>query len=74
MTLQDSLRQLLVGELRSARLSQAEAARRLGLSAKHLNQMLTGRAPLSVEWADQIADLCGRDLLAASRPVPGESR
>ena len=78
MTLQGDLRSLLAGELRAAGLSQAEAARQIGITAKHMNQMLTGRAPLSLAWADEIAALCGRELLVGSRLVPreeaGESR
>ncbi|TMR11045.1 helix-turn-helix transcriptional regulator [Nonomuraea turkmeniaca] len=78
MTLQDGLRSLLAGELRAAGLSQAEAARQLGITAKHMSQMLTGRAPLSLAWADEIAGLCGRALLVGSRPASpeasGESR
>jgi len=73
MTLQDSLRPLLASELRAAGLSQAEAARRLGRTAKHMNQMLTGKAPLSLAWADDIAALCGRQLLASSRPLSEQS-
>lgn len=72
MTLQDGLRSLLADELRAAGVSQAEAARRLGVTAKHMSQMLTGRAPLSLVWADRIAAACGRDLLVASRPASGE--
>jgi hypothetical protein len=30
----------------------------LGVSKKHLCQMLTGRAPLTLDWAEQIVALC----------------
>jgi plasmid maintenance system antidote protein VapI len=72
MTLQDSLRATLAAELDAAGLSRAEAARQLGVTAKHMSQMLTGKAPLSLAWADQIAAACGRELLVGSRPVSGE--
>jgi plasmid maintenance system antidote protein VapI len=72
VSLQDGLRSLLAAELRAAGISQAEAARRLGVTAKHMSQMLTGKAPLSLAWADQIAAACGRELLVGSRPAPGE--
>jgi predicted transcriptional regulator len=74
VTLQGSLRALLVDELRAAGVSQAEVARTLGITAKHMSQMLTGKAPLSLAWADEIAAACGRDLVVASRPSSGESR
>ncbi|MEU6709954.1 helix-turn-helix transcriptional regulator [Nonomuraea sp. NPDC046802] len=73
MTLQDDLRSLLAGELRAAGLSQAEVARKLGITAKHMSHMLTGRAPLSLAWADEIAALCGRELVIGSRVLPGET-
>jgi plasmid maintenance system antidote protein VapI len=63
----NSLRAVLADELRAARVSQAEAARRLGISAKHMSQMLTGRAPLSLAWADEIAAVCGRELVVGTR-------
>lgn len=67
MTLQTSLRELLANELWAANLSQAEVARRLGITAKHMSQMLTGRAPLSLAWADDIAAECGREIVVGSR-------
>ncbi|MET9521485.1 helix-turn-helix domain-containing protein [Streptomyces coeruleorubidus] len=44
-------------------ISQAEAARRLELSTKHMSQMLTGRAPLTLTWAERILALCGMRLV-----------
>lgn len=73
MTLQDFLRLLLADELHAAGLSQAEAARRVGVTAKHMSAMLTGKAPLSLAWADEIAALCGRRLVVGSQPMPHES-
>lgn len=54
--------------LRNAGLSQAEAARTLGLSAKHMCQMLTGRAPLSLAWAERILALCGMRPVITLQP------
>ncbi|MGW3383307.1 helix-turn-helix domain-containing protein [Streptomyces albogriseolus] len=56
---EDSLRKQVRASLKSARISQASVARELGVSTKHLCQMLTGRAPLSLEWAERIVALCG---------------
>ncbi len=55
---EESLRRQVRAALEAARMSQAEAARELGVSTKHLCQMLTGRAPLSLEWAERIVALC----------------
>lgn len=49
-------------------ISQAEIARQLGLSAKHLNQMLLGHAPMSLMWAEGILGLCGHQLVITVRP------
>jgi plasmid maintenance system antidote protein VapI len=55
---EESLRQQVRAALASSRISQAAVARELGVSTKHLCQMLTGRAPLSLEWAEKIVELC----------------
>lgn len=56
---EESLRTQVRAALSATRISQAEVARELGLSTKHMSQMLTGRAPLSLEWAERIAAVCG---------------
>lgn len=48
--------------LESSGRSQASIARELEVSTKHLNQMLVGRAPLTLEWADRILRACGMRL------------
>ncbi|MCX4885949.1 helix-turn-helix transcriptional regulator [Streptomyces sp. NBC_00847] len=55
---EDSLREQVRAALAATQISQAAVARELGVSTKHLCQMLTGRAPLTLEWAEQIAELC----------------
>lgn len=59
----ERLRTQVRAALAAADISQAEAARQLGVSTKHLCQMLTGRAPLGLDWADRLLDLCGMALL-----------
>ncbi|MGV9278097.1 helix-turn-helix domain-containing protein [Streptomyces griseosporeus] len=53
--------------LATARISQAEACRRLGVSTKHMSQMLTGAAPLTLGWAEQILALCGKRVVVNVR-------
>ena len=65
MTTQDALRAQARAALARAEISQAAAARQLGVSTKHMSQMLTGRAPLSPDWADRIVSLCGLRLVVA---------
>lgn len=60
--LQDALREEVKAALQGAGLTQAQVARSLGVSPKHINQMLTGKAVLTLEWAERIAALCGREV------------
>lgn len=70
---QDSLRAQVRSALDGAGLSQAEAARRLGISTKHMSQMLTGRAVLTLMWAEKILALCGQRLeIRAVSGIPKE--
>ncbi|MFE5514460.1 helix-turn-helix domain-containing protein [Streptomyces sp. NPDC056529] len=62
MTTAETLRAIVRTALHDARISQAEAARQVGLSTKHMSHMLTGKAPLTLDWADQIVALCGKRL------------
>jgi plasmid maintenance system antidote protein VapI len=58
----DELRVIVRTALRDKGISQAEAARQLGLSAKHFSHLMTGRAPLTLDRAEQILALCGKRL------------
>lgn len=55
-----ALRAQVRAALAATRISQAETCRELGLSTKHLNMMLTGKATLTLEWAERIVALCGK--------------
>lgn len=57
------LRRQVRAALDHAHISQAEAARQLGLSTKYMSQMLTGRATLTLDWADRIVALCGMRIV-----------
>ena len=63
MNAEADLRTQVAAALLTRGISQAEAARRLGLSNKHLNQMLTGRAVLTLPWAERILALTGMRLV-----------
>ncbi|MFE9850282.1 helix-turn-helix domain-containing protein [Streptomyces sp. NPDC005576] len=62
----DALRTQTKGALKAAGISQAEAGRQLGLSTKHMSHMLTGRATLTLDWADRILALCDTRLVIAT--------
>ncbi|MFI9244183.1 helix-turn-helix domain-containing protein [Streptomyces sp. NPDC053086] len=63
MSAEQDLRTQVAAALLTHGISQAEAARRLGLSNKHVNQMLTGRAVLTIPWAERILALTGMRLV-----------
>ncbi|MER7053425.1 helix-turn-helix transcriptional regulator [Streptomyces sp. NPDC000351] len=64
----DQLRGLVRQALADAGISQAEVARQLGASTKHLSHMLTGRAHLTLTWAEGILGLCGMNLVISVQP------
>jgi hypothetical protein len=67
-TAEDQLRAHVRAALQAAGISQAEACRQFGCSTKHMNQMLTGRATLTLTWAEGILGLCGHTLTIGIRP------
>lgn len=62
MTKQEQMRILVQEAVRASDYTQANLARRLGLSEKHLSQMLTGQAKMPLEWAAGILDMIGMTL------------
>lgn len=64
---EDDLRTHVRTELAKAKISQAEACRRLGCSTKYMNQMIKGHAPLTIGWAERILALCGKRLVVTVR-------
>lgn len=64
----EQLRTQTRAAVQHAPISQAEIARQLGVSSKHLCHMLIGKAPLSLTWAEGILGLCGMDLVITVRP------
>lgn len=63
---EEVLRAHVRAALRNAGISQAAAAAELGVSQKHVSQMLTGRAPITLRWAEQLLALCGYRLVIAT--------
>ena len=64
---QSALRTEVRSCLDGAGINQAAAARELGVSPKHLSQMLAGKATLTLEWAQNLLSLTGRELVIRSR-------
>lgn len=57
--IEENLREQVRAALDTTQTSQVVIARELKVSTKHLCQMLTGRAPLTLEWAEKIVNVCG---------------
>ncbi len=71
-----NLRTQVRAALDTAGISQAEACRQLGISTKHLNQMLTGKATLTLDWAERIVELCDMRLVVLAltgKQIEGEA-
>jgi transcriptional regulator with XRE-family HTH domain len=49
--------------LADAGISQVTLARRLGISAVHVNRLLRGYTPLTLAWAEQMLALCGKRVV-----------
>jgi plasmid maintenance system antidote protein VapI len=67
----EGLRELLRTAVRDSGRKQVWIAEQLGVSTKHLSQMLTGRVELTLGWAQRIAVLCDRKIDIAVMEVPG---
>lgn len=60
-----ALRTEVRAALKAAGIRQVAAAAQLGVSEKHLSQMLTGKVSLTIPWAERILALCGLRLVIA---------
>lgn len=59
---QDSLRGQVKTSLEAAGVTVENVAERLNLSSRHVEQMLNGKAALTIVWAEQMLALCGQRL------------
>lgn len=64
----EQLRTQTRAAVRRSGISQAEICRQLGVSTKHLSQMLTGQVPLTLMWAEGILALIGMQLTITVLP------
>jgi hypothetical protein len=63
------LREQLRAAIDDAGRHQVTIAADLGVTTKHLCAMLTGRAKLTLEWAERIAAQCGRRVVVLVLPA-----
>ena len=71
-SLADEVREQIRLALRITDVSQAELGRRLGISPKHISQMLTGRVAISLDMAERILSAVGYTLVVSAREGPAE--
>lgn len=69
MSTKTALADLLRAEIAASGPRQYEIARTLGISEKHLSQMVCGKVGLSLTLVDQILALCGRRLVLDTVPI-----
>lgn len=70
MSAEDDLRAQVRAALRTTKTRQVHVARTLGMSEKHLSQMLTGRVHLTLAHAENILATCGMSLVVSIRLEP----
>ncbi|MFD5848351.1 helix-turn-helix domain-containing protein [Streptomyces chartreusis] len=68
---QERLLQQVQMAVKGAGLKRRWIAERLHVSDKHLSQLLTGRASMTLNWAEQILRVCGLELVVKVRPQDG---
>lgn len=70
----DRLAALIRAEIRASALSQVAAARLVGVSEKHLSEIVNGHTTPSLDMVDRILAALGRELVlltgVATRPTP----
>jgi transcriptional regulator with XRE-family HTH domain len=69
MSLAEDVRAEIRLALRVTGTSQVELSRRLGLSTKHVSQVLTGRAALSLELAEAMLAAVGRQMAVRTHEI-----
>jgi transcriptional regulator with XRE-family HTH domain len=69
MSLAGDVRAEIRTALRIADVSQAEVARRVGISTNHASRVLTGQQALSMELADAMLAAVGREWVGRTREV-----
>lgn len=57
---EDQARAAILDALTVAGITQAELSRRVGITPKHTSGVLTGRAGLSFDLAEEMLHACGR--------------
>lgn len=63
------LRDLVRAELDAAGITQTHVAQTLGFSEKHISQVLVGRSGITVDLADAILGVAGRELRFAAELI-----
>ncbi len=64
----EAFRRLLVAEIDASGLFQSTLAARVGITPKHLSQMITGKVGLNFDIVDRLLVECGRRLVLATVP------
>lgn len=71
--IRDSMRAQVKTAVDGTGLSDADVAHHLGLSTRHVSQMLSGQTMLTLGWAEKILALCGQRLeIRAVSAIPSE--
>jgi hypothetical protein len=69
VTTKEALARLLWAEMAAAGHQQQDVAASVGISEKHLSQMVNLKSGMSLTLVDQILAHCGRRLILATEPI-----
>lgn len=64
-----TLADLIAGEIAAAGMTQHHVAQLVGISDKHLSQVVTGRCGMSLDLVDRVLGACRRRLVLATVPI-----
>lgn len=62
MSVQDRLREIVRDAIKDSGTTQRAIAAELGVSEQHISRMLVGTYGLSLDWAEKITSICGRQI------------
>jgi plasmid maintenance system antidote protein VapI len=69
MSTREALARLLWSEIAGSDQRQCDVAESVGITEKHLSQIINGHTGVSLDLADRLFAACGRRLVIATEPV-----
>jgi plasmid maintenance system antidote protein VapI len=71
---EERLRLLVRDIMKQKKISQRMAAETYGVTQKQLSFVMTGRAQMTMTWAERLLSLCGMQLIFDVVPAPSKTK